>query len=256
MYINKLLKWLLYIGITICTLVPTGNSITSAEGIDIDTKQNSIFELYGDEWLSTLTTDEKRAITYYTGPNYADINYYLRSQQQELLPESSVSKMELDTKINLIDSAINKAVLKEDITVYRNTGEQEFQEAKYFLQPIWGPDFNSVEGISNFEEYIKKAIALVQKNINKTYTALAYTSTSLQTGVAFGRSAIRMEIKVSKGTHAPYIDSISNYKGEKEVLLPRGSHFKITGASTVQERGQNTLIIRATLIDSVEKFSK
>lgn len=58
-----------------------------------------------------------------------------------------------------------------------------------------------------------------------------------------------MEIQVPKGTHASYIDSISKFKGGQEVLLPRKSNFKITGVSTVQERGQNTLIIRAALIN-------
>ncbi|MEC0033314.1 ADP-ribosyltransferase [Bacillus cereus] len=253
MHMNKKTYWLLSIIIVISTLLSIGNVNALA-----NTKQNknSIdLEKDGAEWLTTLTVDEKNAITYYTGQNYMYINYYLRSNKQDLLPESTIPKPELDKKICLIDSAINKAVLKEDIIVYRNTGEQEFKESKYFLQPIWGPDFNTLEGIENFEEYIKKAITLVQKNINKTYTAPAYTSTSLQKDTAFGRSAIRMEIQVPKGTHAPYIDSISKFKGEQEVLLPRGSKFKITGASTVQERGQNTLIIRATFInDPSRKF--
>lgn len=259
MHMRKKLYWLLSIIIVTSTVLSIGNVNALATIININaTLSKNYTDLEGDEskWLTTLTVDEKNAIIYYTGQNYMYINYYLRSNKLDLPPGTTIPKLELDNKIRLIDSAISKAVLKEDIMVYRNTGEQEFKEAKYFLQPIWGPDLNSLEGIENFEEYIKKAITLVQKNINKTYTALAYTSTSLQKNTTFGRSAIRMEIQVPKGTHAPYIDSISKFKGEQEVLLPRKSNFKITGASTIQERGQNILIIRATLInDPSVKFN-
>ncbi|QDZ77167.1 ADP-ribosyltransferase, partial [Bacillus cereus] len=102
-------------------------------------------------------------------------------------------------KISFIDSAINKATLQEDITVYRNTGEQELNAAKDFLQHTLGLDLNSLDGIKDFDKYINKAISLVNNSINKTNTALAYTSTSLQKNGVFSGSAIRMEIKVPKG---------------------------------------------------------
>ncbi|MCU5770706.1 ADP-ribosyltransferase [Bacillus cereus] len=134
--------------------------------VDINTTQSTNstdLEAYSVEWLTTLNTNEKSAITYYTGQNYVYINHYLRNKRQEIPSGSTISKLELEDKIRLIDSAINKAVLKEDIIVYRNTGEQEFNVAKYFLQPIWGPDFNSLEGIKNFEDYLKKRLNLYKR---------------------------------------------------------------------------------------------
>ncbi|HHT7068161.1 ADP-ribosyltransferase [Bacillus thuringiensis] len=166
MFKNQVLKSLSLIIIAIYALMSIGTINMLATEVDINTTQSTNstdLEAYGVEWLTTLNTNEKSAITYYTGQNYVYINQYLRNKRQEIPSGSTISKLELEDKIRLIDSAINKAVLKEDIMVYRNTGEQEFNEAKYFLQPIWGPDFNSLEGIKNFEDYIKKAIILVQK---------------------------------------------------------------------------------------------
>ncbi|MBG9615749.1 ADP-ribosyltransferase [Bacillus cereus] len=245
---KKISKLVLSTGIVASSLFSIGSITTLA-----DTTQQvnyASFEADAAKWLSSLTAAQKDAITYYTGQNYTDINYYLRSNNQTTRPGSNVSKADLDKKIYLIDSAMNNATLKEDITVYRNTGEQELNEAKDFLQHTFGLNLNSLDGIKNFEEYIKKAITLVNNNINKTNTALAYTSTSLQKNGVFSGAAIRMEIKVPKGTHAPYIDSISQFKGEKELLLPRQSQFKITGASTIQENGHNILVIRATLVSA------
>ncbi|PEP90517.1 ADP-ribosyltransferase [Bacillus toyonensis] len=248
---ENITKVLLATGLAASSPFSVGNATSVAATTSTSSTQQvnyAAFEEYGEKWLSSLTADQKNAITYYTGQNYTDINYYLRSNKTTTLPGSSISKAELNKKISLIDDAINKATLKEDITVYRNTGEQELSAAKDFLQHTLGLNLNSLDGIKNFEEYINKAITLVNNNINKTNTALAYTSTSLQKNGVFSGSAIRMEIKVPKGTHAPYVDSISEYEGEKELLLPRGSKFKITGASTVQENGHNILVIRATLV--------
>ncbi|WP_179871788.1 ADP-ribosyltransferase [Bacillus cereus] len=212
----------------------------------------SLFEKYEEQWLKRLTTDERDAIKNYTGNDYRSINKYLRSGKTDL-SESKFSKTTMERTIALIDNAINKATLPEDITVYRNTGAAEFKENNAFLQDALNIDLSTIQGEKDFDTYIQKAISLVNKNLNKTNTALAYTSTSLKPGdTEFAQSPIRVEIKIPKGTHVPYIDSISEVKGEQEILLPRGSKFRITGASTVQEiimgGKQEKLVIRATLI--------
>ncbi len=53
-----------------------------------------------------------------------------------------------------------------------------------------------------------------------------YVSTSTSTGVWSG--SLQMHISVKKGQRGVYVDSVSTYKGEKEVLLPRGSAFVVT----------------------------
>ncbi len=79
----------------------------------------------------------------------------------------------------------------------------------------------------------------------------------------FQKRPIRVEITIPKGTHAPYLDSITQVQGEKEILLPRGAKLKITGTSTVQETRTilnsetgkrepkliNILVIQATVVN-------
>ncbi|PFA42204.1 hypothetical protein CN381_22170 [Bacillus cereus] len=141
MFKNQVLKSLSLIIIAIYALMSIGTITMLATEVDINTTQSTNstdLEAYGVEWLTTLNTNEKSAITYYTGQNYVYINQYLRNKRQEIPSGSTISKLELEDKIRLIDSAINKAILKEDIMVYRNTGEQEFNEAKYFFATDMG----------------------------------------------------------------------------------------------------------------------
>ncbi|MGM1049225.1 MAG: ADP-ribosyltransferase [Bacillota bacterium] len=229
------------------------------------------------ENLETKAHEQYEAIRYYTGElGYQSINHYLRSNQTKLLSkeelkkelrqkgksenvikeeltqiEKRLSKPGIDNTIHEIDAAMRRFSLKEDITVYRNTGEQELNKKEnYFLQNILRLDFKPLENLKTYEEYITKAIEIVEANIGKTNTALGYTSTATQKNTVFKERPIRLEIQVPKGTSAPYIDTISQFPNEKEVLLPRESKFQITGASTVQEQGHNVLVIKAKLINS------
>ena len=163
------------------------------------------------------------------------------------------SKKDLKQTIAFMDKAIQRASLPEEITVYRHSTEQEFKRDKNFLKHMFNLDLDSLD---SFETYIKKAIDLVNANVGKTNIDKAYRSTSLKSEGSgdpfFLKRPIRVEITIPKGTHAPYLESISSFPEEKEILLPHGSKFKLTGASTVQEtiRNQliNVLVIRAKLI--------
>jgi len=68
----------------------------------------------------------------------------------------------------------------------------------------------------------------------------------------FLKRPIRVEIKIPSTTHAPYLDNFSEHKGEAEILLPRGSKFKILGASVEPElyegKTMSILVIKATLV--------
>lgn len=70
--------------------------------------------------------------------------------------------------------------------------------------------------------------------IGQTVTDKAFVSTSLNKSKAaeFTTSGTMLEIKVPKGSKAMYLNSLSDYKDEKELLLGRGSSFKITGSRT------------------------
>ena len=212
---------------------------------------NSTFNAkeYGEKWIKKLTKSELAAMKKYTGDDYDALNTYLRTG--EIM--SGYSKKDLKQTIAFMDKAIQRASLPEEITVYRRSTEQEFKRDKNFLKHMFNLDLDSLD---SFETYIKKAIDLVNANVGKTNIDKAYRSTSLKSEGSgdpfFLKRPIRVEITIPKGTHAPYLESISSFPEEKEILLPHGSKFKLTGASTIQEtiRNQliNVLVIRAKLI--------
>ncbi|WP_420972456.1 ADP-ribosyltransferase [Bacillus thuringiensis] len=218
-----------------------GRLLPKKEKVNEDTPKNPnrMFNAgeYGEKWVEKLTTEEKEAMKKYTETNsgmfgkkplYTAINTYLRTG--EILRGYSEDK--LQEQIKFMDKAINRASLSEDIKVYR------LSDAVEFPKPTVG-----------------------EINIDK-----AYRSTSLNRDVSgkslFQKKPIRAEITIPKGTPAPYLDSITQVQGEKEILLPRESKLKITGTSTVSETRKilnsetgkieptlmNILVIQATVI--------
>ncbi|MCU4949047.1 ADP-ribosyltransferase, partial [Bacillus cereus] len=232
-------------------------SENATHGTDsLQAAKEAAFKKFGEKWANSLEPKEKAAITAYSGPDYTVINSYLRNNMNlhlELVqgtPQAKLNKMidKLNETIESADDAIQKAVLEENTVLSRDTGEIEMRKEDGFLQHMFGLDLESESGIKTFEDYLEKAKTLVQHNIGTTLIPLAYTSTTIKNKNTFNPySAIRLEITAPKGTHAAYIASLSQYPQEKEVLLPRESKFKITGASTVQENGVNRLVIKATL---------
>jgi hypothetical protein len=55
-----------------------------------------------------------------------------------------------------------------------------------------------------------------------------YTSTSLGKDPAFAFQPVHLHLRVPKGTPALWIDHISANKGERELLLARGTGYKVT----------------------------
>lgn len=252
---STILKSLLSIVIT-ASIFSSAGSITTVAArpnsvSEMYEKQQEYVELieeYGKKWAAGLTNDETKAVKFYTNGGFQDINYYLRSNEQKLHPESPYSKSYLDQQIKLIDSAINKATLKKDLTVYRYTSEEEFKNKDNFLKHTFGIDLTPLQGVNDFTEYSKKAKKIIDKNIGKGYTALAYTSTSLLKLSGFSQKGVLVEITIPEGTHVPYISSISHFPDEKEFLLPRKTKFKITDTSIIQEGGRDILLVKATVV--------
>ncbi|MCX4700739.1 ADP-ribosyltransferase [Streptomyces sp. NBC_01373] len=62
----------------------------------------------------------------------------------------------------------------------------------------------------------------------KIYDDPGYTSTSLGKDPAFEHKPVHMHLRVPKDTPALWIDHISANKGERELLLARGTEYKVT----------------------------
>ena len=147
-------------------------------------------------WRGNLSSGEATALMEYRGSEYAHINEYLRTEGGTLSSESD--------RVGKIDSAFRKApVLDRDVAVYRG--------------------MSSIEGL-------KPGMTISDKG---------YVSTTFHEMAAerFSRSkkkGIVAEIKVKKGKKALYLDKIEVGEpswGELELLLPRGSSFRVLSTS-------------------------
>lgn len=166
----------------------------------LDSRNNKLKQVLSKE-LEKLTADEKEVINYYTGFGANKINTALTTGK---------GMEALKDKIDILDKALAKGVINEDIIVYRKT------------IPEYMGIFPKSDKISYKD--VERLIGL--KIINK-----GFTSTSLNPFDYPGRN-IFMKIKVPKGYNgAMYIKNIAKakYKYQEEVLFTKGLSYKVTG---------------------------
>lgn len=173
---------------------------------------------FGDAWTTSLTPNEKDAVTAYTGSWYAGLNKRLRAEK-DLLDDSEAAR------VKALDSAIAKSELKEAIAVRRFSGPELF--GKSYDEDI---SFSELESL-----------------VGATITDKGYTSTTVlpKEDSSFGDIAMHITVPPGKGRGA-YVAPISKYKDEQEFLLARGSNFKVTG---IKEDEYGNPIVEMTIVD-------
>ncbi|MCX5198973.1 hypothetical protein OOK31_34670 [Streptomyces sp. NBC_00249] len=157
------------------------------------------------EWAEAqaLLTDEQRDALYgYSGekgpgeegsPDYKEINGYLRGYE----PGSP----EVDDSIQRIDEGLELQTVPEDLTVMRETG------------------------LNSFNCPIEKIKGSVQ-------TDQGYLSTALGSDPDFAPDKeVVLHLKVPEGTPAIYMEGLSQYDSERELLLGRGLSYLVTDAT-------------------------
>lgn len=153
------------------------------------------------EQTGKLNNQQKLATKTYTGEAYTEINGGLRSGKIPPGHQQTVKEL---------DSAIGQSTLPENTVLYR------------------GMEMNST-----LRENIKPGA---------TFTDKAYTSTSLDQGnpdrFAGGENGAVMRVKAPAGQKGLALQSISDYPEEKEVLLPRGTSYKITSVTRDPSTGR------------------
>ena len=159
------------------------------------------------DWLSRLTEAEKDAITKYSGTRYRAINEHLRGIRPDPTQEPIIES---------ISSAIRKFELKEDITVYRG----------------WDIDIFNLP---------------VDKLKGLTYRDPAFYSSSLLKEKAenFSKKFLA-EVRVPAGTVGALIRHLSEFPHEYEVLIDKGTVFRIIG---VRERSDGVDLIMEVVRD-------
>jgi hypothetical protein len=149
---------------------------------------------------------EIKAIKVYTGGSYADINAYLRgaSEDSDLLSDTENAP----SKIEAMDKVFNmpSSRTKKDLAVGRGIGRDH---------PLY------------------QALIGGTLEVGTTFEDKGYASTSAKGDLPWG--VAKMHIAVPKGTSAVYVGpppqgrKYSEYPNEHEVLLNKGTKFRVTG---------------------------
>lgn len=148
-----------------------------------------------DDWLKTINANERYGVEKYTSNAFTDMNKYLRGQ-------SSTTRYEKE--IEFARSALAKAKLPQDTIVRRGSGYSALRNLNLGeLTP---------QNKSNF--------------IGAVMVDNGFVSTSPAAGGGFSGS-VEYVIKVPKGSQAMYIDSISYFRGEQELLINAGGKYMI-----------------------------
>ncbi|MER6354553.1 ADP-ribosyltransferase, partial [Streptomyces sp. NPDC001634] len=145
-----------------------------------------------NEFMDGLSPEEKRGLVTYTGSAYTPINNHLRYG-------THASESTLRT-IKEMDQVMGARPVPEDIMVVRGTGIDHLN-LKSPLDMRGG-----------------------------VYDDPAYTSTALgkTPPPPFDAKPVRMHLRVPKGTPALWLESLTQVKGERELLLARGTEYKVT----------------------------
>lgn len=129
------------------------------------------------------------ALTDYTGGGYEYVNSYLRGQDVPSYGLASAKELQQE-----IDKSFNNAPpIPKNMIVYREMSGE----------PLAG---------------LKPGDVFQDKG---------FVSTTIKSDLNFAPGASKLEIRVPKGSKGIYIQSISQYKSEQEMLLNRGSKFKV-----------------------------
>lgn len=160
-------------------------------------RKNNLREMdkWTDDWLKSISSTEKSGVVKYTSNAYHDMNQYLRGQS---------STTSYANEIKACQSALSKASLPQETIVRRGSGYNMLSEL----------------GIGNVTPQNK------DKFIGAIVEDKGFVSTSPSSSGGFSGS-IEYVIKLPQGSQAMYIDSISRFQGEQELLINCGGKYMV-----------------------------
>jgi len=168
-----------------------------------------------------------RALSHYCEEGYRDINGYLRGNLTRELTTDYASVIQ--DEINSLTDIINERQLGRNMTLYRGVDNPRH---------IIGDDWRDL----SVEE-------LNERNVGRVFQDRGFCSTSVsQTGASdFSQSqtGATIIIQAPEDANGIFVGSYNNRTQEREVLLQRGSNFRIDGISRDQ---YGSYTIRVTLI--------
>ncbi|MGG0808938.1 ADP-ribosyltransferase, partial [Brevibacillus laterosporus] len=187
-------------------------------------------EMYKD-YSQKLKPEQKSAIQFYTTGNYKTINKGLRENDLPLDKIKVVRDM---------SKALAKSPLSEAGTVYRKVGK----------------DALGIDITTNFknENVVEKLKNQLEGSIREEKAFLS-TSIANHFSDSFDAKTVLFKINIPEGTHAAYIFDLVTYQGESELIIDKGSSYRIDKIETYEytkKSGvkQTNLLVEATLLPS------
>lgn len=182
------------------------------------------------KWISSLSKQEKAAIENYTGEgsnSYRTINTNLRTG----IP-LNVHDAEL---VNSIHSALSRASLPHDVQVYRALDENGIRELALYCNQ------GNIEEGASLQDSAFMSCSLLANNSFNTDRSNNYI----------------LRLAVPEGVHAAYVNKVSSFSVEQELLIDKDHCLYITGVSKCarKEITQNSWDSDTiTVIDGVLSF--
>lgn len=185
-------------------------------GYEIDSTKQSPLQKVAENFINMLVDKEKDAIKQYTGYSYSGVNSYLRGDER-------FETEDIKEIIKNVDSAMKKAIMNEDVLVFR------------------GDDMKGLQGLINVEgrrgSWYEKGKNL-DSLLGETVVNKSYMSTSMNEVLPQYRQGVVYHINVPKGANAADISNLSKQESEREVLINRNQEFEITNIKyKVDEEG-------------------
>ncbi|ANA86940.1 VIP2-like ADP-ribosyltransferase toxin [Gordonia phage Switzerland] len=199
----------------------------------------------GREWAykiwggaSNYPPHVRQAFKDYSSSTYRNINQVLRETKGDLGQLDDPSYNPVDKFGNPIDKQYMKLVI-QNMDLGHNSAPRVPQSVKTERGTTW-LEFSQLGITGHGDDFTKL--------VGKTYTDSQYKSVSIDKSAAFSDMEVQMTIRVSAGTKAvhmagdgDYNDALSYHKSEQELLLGRGTKFKITSAKLVNGKWKVTV---------------
>lgn len=139
--------------------------------------------------MITVASLDCESLTAYTSSDYMIINQSLRGQGNFVSEEQRY----IDSKVSGLDKSFKNApTVPENLVVYREMGSGIIDD----LKP------------------------------GDMFQDKGFVSTTIKSTLNWG-GGTKLEVRVPKGTKGIYVAPISEFKSEKELLLNRGTKFRI-----------------------------
>ncbi|OQR54861.1 ADP ribosyltransferase [Bacillus sp. CDB3] len=201
---------------------------------------NELFNL----WNKLTPQVEKDAIRSYSSMGAGMVNSFLRNDYFDVLDQEKVEK-----SIKQIDRAFSRVRLHDDMIVYRRVSESAFGLPENSLVKL---DLQEDDPVNSTSKINMESFEFFKNRFQGKYKKdPAYMSTSIvkDAAEAFSERPILMKIHVPKGVPAIYVDPLSSFPGEMELLLPRNRTYKVTNISPVIEKDKEYIMVDVEILD-------